>query len=135
MPLLTPCRHAVVGPADGPLVRRTLAVADAAGTPTQVLRSRAAVRELPQLALRSDDAVVLDHGAAVVDPEGAVRAAAGCARDRGAEILTGQAVRAVADGPDEVRVVLDDHELRARRVVLATGAWLASRVEGVAARR
>jgi len=122
--LLTPCRHAVVGPDDGPLVRRTVDVAQACGTSVEVLRARAAVRAVPHLALGPDDTVVLDHDAAVVDPEATVRAAVGCARDRGAEVLTGRVAREVVDGAGEVRVVLDDRVLRARRVVLATGAWL-----------
>ncbi|MFC4616683.1 FAD-dependent oxidoreductase [Cellulomonas algicola] len=137
--LLTPCAHAVVGPGDGPLVGRTRAVAQRCGTSVQVLRSRAAARAVPHLALRTDDTVLLDRAAAVVRPEATVRAAVACAAARGAQVLVGRVVREVRDGADGVVVVLDDRVLRARRVVLATGAWLATgeaaRVVGAPARR
>lgn len=137
--LLTPCAHAVVGPGDGPLVGRTRAVAQRCGTSVQVLRSRAAARAVPHLALRTDDTVLLDRAAAVVRPEATVRAAVACAAERGAQVLVGRVVREVRDGADGVVVVLDDRVLRARRVVLATGAWLATgeaaRVVGAPARR
>ncbi|NKY40622.1 FAD-dependent oxidoreductase, partial [Cellulomonas septica] len=58
--LLSPCAHAVVGPDDGPLVGRTRDVAQRCGTPVEVLRSRAAARAVPHLALRTDDTVLLD---------------------------------------------------------------------------
>jgi sarcosine oxidase len=125
--LLKESPQVVIGPADGSLVGRTLAVARRCGTPCERLTAPAARREFPGLRIDDHETVLLDPRAAIAHPEHAVRAMIECAVALGAEVVVG-AVAGVApvraDGAEAVRVTLADGMVEARAVVVATGSGL-----------
>ncbi|MCK0113384.1 N-methyl-L-tryptophan oxidase [Ornithinimicrobium sp. F0845] len=122
----------MIGPPGSRIIEGTLAAARAHGLPVEVLTPEQIAQRAPGHArVAPGDIGVWDPDAGVLRPEAAIVAATEAARAAGAELVTGQRVRSVEPDADGVTVHLADRELRADRVVVAAGPWLATLLPGV----
>jgi sarcosine oxidase len=80
-------------------------------------------RRWPQFAFAGTDVGVLDSAGGALRPEQAIQAACREAARLGAEVLPSAAVRRVDVDGGGVRVQAGDLTIRARRAVVAAGAW------------
>lgn len=100
------------------------------GVPVELLDCADLRHRFPQHAVFDDDCAVHEPGAGVLDPEGCVRAAVEVATSTSAELITGAAVTAIrpvssrAGSAAHVEVVTGTTIVRARRVIVAAGAWV-----------
>ncbi len=122
-PLFTRSGGLVIGTADGPLIRDTLASAAAGEVEYEWLEPGELRRRYPQHAAFDDDVAVYEPGAGVLRPEACIAAAVAAAERAGAEIRTGSPVEELRVADGHVEVVTGGETIRAARAVLATGAW------------
>lgn len=108
--ILTMTGALMIGPPDSELVAGSLLSAREWGLEHEVLTPADVRRRFPRYNLRDDEIAVYDVGAGFVRPEKAVAAALARARQLGAEINTGVAVRDVSS-------------LGAKHVIVCAGAW------------
>ncbi len=127
--LFQPTGGLAVGRAGLGRIAQTDAVAAAFGLAPRRLSAAELRAEFPIFASVPDDAVAIwDAGAGALFPENCVQAAATAARDLGAVLLENTEVVGhsfAADGT--VRVETSAGVVAARKVVYATGSWLAGR--------
>ena len=117
---------AEIGPPDGVLVHGTLASARLHSLQHEVLEAQDLMRRYP--AFR-----VPPHYVGVVQPDGgfleaapSIHAFLALAKDAGAEIRTGEAVRAIEPHAGGVRIVSDRGIVEAGAVIVAAGPWTKS---------
>ncbi|MBS7542759.1 N-methyl-L-tryptophan oxidase [Ancylobacter oerskovii] len=122
-----------IGRPDSPIVAGTLASCRAYGLDHEILDAEAMARRHPAFALDPDEIAVFETQGGFVRPETAVTAHLALARREGAELR--MAARVTAIEPDDAGVTLrlGAEPLRARRVVVATGPWIAELVPALAA--
>lgn len=130
-PLLRRTGGLVIGPEDGALVAGAIASARAHEVPLEVLSAAAVRRRFP--ALRPDDSLVgvLESRAGVLAPEAAITAMLAAATSHGAELRYDEPVLSWEPAGDGVLVRTAAGEFAARRLVLATGAWMATELPGL----
>lgn len=121
--LLTVSGGVTIGPAEGELIKEARTSAEEQGVDHEVLDADQIRARFPQHNVFDDDVAVYEGGAGALRPERAVQAAVDAARRCGATIITDTGVTAVHPGDGEVVVVTERGSIRARKVVLATGAW------------
>lgn len=120
------------GPPGSEPVAGALAAAAQAGVPVVELNHEELVARQPQYgALGADDVGVWDPGAGLCFPEPIVRAQVDAAQQLGAQVFAHTLVTAVEASGDGVLVRTPTIEIRAERVVVATGAWLGKVVPGL----
>jgi sarcosine oxidase len=126
--LLQPAPGLVVAPAGSQFLQAVLDGARGASVPHQVLEGAALRERFGQFRTGPGDVGVLEPLAAVIDPEVTVRAALEQARAAGAVLRHGVAVTQLRSGPDGTWSVHagEGEPVRARRVLLALGPWLAT---------
>ncbi len=112
-----------IGPRDGELVKDALQCADAGGFEHQLLEPDELAARYPQHAHVDDDVAVLEPGAGILHPEDSIRAALGLAKAAGADLRFDTRVTTLHVGTDGVEISTADETLRARRAIVATGAW------------
>jgi sarcosine oxidase len=116
----------LVGPAGGSIVPQS----EAAGRTHGLAFERPSVAEarhrFPDFSLEDDAQVLFEPDAGVLRVEDCVRAAAGAAERRGAELRTGSVVAKVESTGAGVRVTTLDETFHASRAVLCAGAWSSS---------
>lgn len=112
-----------IGPDDGDLIRDAVRCAQEGGVVVELLDTGDLSARFPQHFLLPGDVGVLEPGAGVLDPEACVRGMAGRAAALGADLRFETVVDRLEYDDDGVRVHLGDTVVRARRAVLATGAW------------
>jgi sarcosine oxidase len=100
-----------------------------AGVPHETLPAAEAARRWP--GLRFDGPVLFHPEAGTVDAAAAVAAFTACARRRGASVHPRTAVQRITVDGDRALVVTDRGTLRARRVVIAAGAWVPGLLGGL----
>jgi sarcosine oxidase len=128
-PLLEMNGALMIGRPDGELVAGALDSAREHGLRHRVLAAGDAAREYPQHRLRPGEVVLWEEAAGALRPEAAIAAAAARARGRGATLLEQQAVSGLRAHADEVEVTAGGATYRARRAVVAVGAWTRSLLE------
>lgn len=121
--LVHPTPGVFFGPPDGPF-GRFLAATLSAGVDVERIDGAAAARQFPLLRFESGDAVMLDRTAGVLAAEHAVDGLRGWLRDHDVEIRDEVTATALHSRDDVVEVITLAGALRARAVVVATGAWL-----------
>ena len=114
-----------LGAEDGVLVSGALRSAREHAVDHEVLDAGALRRRVPALAPPPNTVAVLEHRAGVLFPERCVEALRAAARARGAQLLTEERVVRWDASSGFVSVTTDRAVHRARRVILAAGAWLA----------
>ncbi|MBY0296353.1 MAG: N-methyl-L-tryptophan oxidase [Methylobacterium sp.] len=107
-------------------VDRSIASARACAVPHEVLDGAAIGRRFPQfLGLTGAERVYFEPGGGYVRPEACIAAQLRRAVALGAEIRSGQAVRAIVPEAGAVRIETETETIRAERAVVAAGAWTA----------
>ena len=124
---------AEIGPPDSRLVQGTLACAHLHALRHELLAARELMRRFPAFRVPPDYIAVLQPDGGVLDVEPSVAALVALATAAGAEIRSGEAVRAVEPCAGGVRVVTDRGSVEAGAAIIATGAWMNSLLPGVTA--
>ena len=101
-------------------VRDSVATSLAAGLPVRLLEPAEAVRQFPAFSSEGIAVVLHDAAGGVLHARRATLGLARLARDAGADLREGMAVRGVGDGVVELA---DGSSERADQVLLTTGAW------------
>jgi len=114
-----------LGAEDGALVSGALRSAREHAVAHDVLDAGELRRRVPALAPPPNTVGVLEHRAGILFPERCVEALRGAARQRGAQLLTEERVLRWDAASGFVSVTTDRGVHRARRLILAAGAWLA----------
>ncbi|OEV12854.1 N-methyl-L-tryptophan oxidase [Streptomyces nanshensis] len=112
-----------IGPPDSGVIARALESAREGGFEHRLLEPDEFARRFPQHATIADDVAVHEPGAGVLNPERCVAAALTMARRHGADIRLETPVSAIRHDADGVRIDLGTEQVRARRAIVATGAW------------
>ena len=123
---------AEIGPPEGALVRGTLAAARLHGLRHEVLTAPDVMRRLPAFKVPSDHVAVVQPDGGFVEVEPALAALIERAAAAGAEIRSGETVRAIEPRGGGVRVVTDRGAVEAGAAILAAGPWTASLLPGLA---
>lgn len=122
-----------IGQPDSPIVSGTLASCRAYDLDHAILDPAAMRDRFPAFALDADEIAVLEHQGGFLRPEAAVTAHLAWARANGAAVRLGTRVEAIEPDDGGVTLVVGRDRLRARRVVVATGPWIAELVPRLAA--
>ena len=120
--LRVPTPGVFFGPADGPIAAYRAATA-AAGAPVETLGLAAARARFPLLRFHDDDAVLLDHSAAMVLAADTMQALRRWLAANDVVFSWRCAVRALQEMPGAVQLTTDEGPIAARHVVLACGPW------------
>jgi sarcosine oxidase len=128
--LFVRCGALMMGDRQSPVVAGALASAEQWGLPYEVLDAAEVHRRFPQFQLPADQLALYEADAGYARPEAAVLANLELAIEADAELWFDTVVESVELGPDGVHLSAAGEELRAAKVVLATGAW-ADRLAGL----
>lgn len=131
--LVHPTPGVFFGPPDGPF-GDFLAATLAACTRVEQIDVQAAACAFPLLRFEPGDAVMLDHTAGVLAAGETVAGLREWLVAHDVAILDDTAARRLGPAPDGIVVETDSGTLRARSVVVATGAWLGELVPEQAGR-
>lgn len=112
-----------VGPEDGTVVPGVMASARQHQLDVEPLDAASLNRRFPGFCIPSEFAAVFEAQAGYLRVEDCTRAHVDQALARGAKLRIGAAVRSWAPAGDAVRLVLDDGEIQAGRLVITAGAW------------
>ncbi len=117
-----------IGAPDSKIVSGTRASCDMHGLPHEILDRDAMKRRFPAFALEEGDVGLLDPQGGYIRPEAAIMSYLKLAAEDGAILHFGE--RVVAIDPDDrgVTLVSSNGRYRARKVIVATGAWIAELV-------
>lgn len=122
----------IIGNPASPTTVTALESASLLGTQAEVISRGDMRRRYPNYRLSKDEMAILDHGAGVIYPERAVRAAADAAVARGARLLRECRVTSISQIGSRVEVVAANGTEVYDKVVLAVGAWTATLVPEIA---
>ena len=122
-PLFVRTGALMIGAADSAVVTGTLASANRWGLDHEVLDADQMRQRYPQFSLRPGEVAVFETDAGYVRPEDVVRAHLDLAQRDGAELRFGVKVTDWRLDGDGVLVAFAGGQARARRLVLAAGAW------------
>src|SRR3954469_8212739 len=114
---------AEIGPPDGVLVQGTLASARAHSLPHEVFDAQDFMRRYPAFRVPADFVGVVQPDGAFLEAAPSIRAWLALAKDAGAEIRTGETIRAIAPHAGGVRIVSDRGSVEAGTVIVAAGPW------------
>jgi sarcosine oxidase len=115
-----------IGPPDGALVTGTLTSARAHGLPHELLAAHEIMRRFPAFRLPPAHVGVVQPDGGFVEAEASIHAMLALAQGMGAEIHTGETVRAIEPRADAVRLVTGQTTIEAGAVVVAAGPWIES---------
>ena len=117
---------AEIGPPDGILVRGTLAAAHLHGLTHEVLAAPDLMRRFPAFLLPPDYVAVMQPDGGFLQAESSIHAMLALAQVAGAELRTGETVRAIEPRAGGVRVVTDRAVIDAGSAIIAAGPWIGS---------
>jgi sarcosine oxidase len=120
-----------IGSPQSVLVRGTLASARLHGLRHDVLAAAELMRRFPVFKVSADYVGVLQEDGGWIAIESAFAAWTALARDRGAQIRTGERVRAIEQRAGSVRIASDAGIIETPVVVLTAGAWTNQLVGGL----
>ena len=123
-PLLQVTGIIELGAPDSELVAGTLRSARQHALPHEVLDAAAVMRRFPAFRVPPDFVGVFQPEGGVLAAEPAVRAHAALAQAAGAELRTGETVRALAPSSGGVRIVTDRGTIEAGHVIVSPGPWI-----------
>lgn len=115
---------AEIGPADGELVRGTLAAAARYGVPHDALDAAALMRRYPQFNVPETFAAVFQSDGGYIEAARAIDAYVRLAVDLGAEIHANERVLALEPGTHGVRITTDRSVFETAGAIVAAGPWL-----------
>jgi sarcosine oxidase len=132
-PLLHVTGVAEIGPADGTLVRGTLASVEIHGLRHEVLSAAQLMQRLPAFKVPRDFVGVLQPDGGFLEAEAAVETLLSLASTAGAEIRRREAVRAIEPRGHHVRIGTDRDTIEAGAAIVALGPWIKTLVPDVPA--
>jgi sarcosine oxidase len=115
---------AEIGPPNGALVTGTLAAAQVHDLPHTVLDASDLMRRFPGFRVPADYVGVVQQDGGLLRPESAIFALLRLAKAAGAELRTGERVRALEPRAAGVRIVTDHGRIEAGTAVVAAGPWM-----------
>jgi sarcosine oxidase len=121
--LLTETGGLMLGPRSCKTVAGSLASAERWGLDHELLDAADIARRWPTLTPAASDVGLYEARAGVVRPEATVAAQVGLARERGAELHFNEVVTGWRTTSSGIEVATEGSLYRARRIVLAPGAW------------
>lgn len=130
---LTPVRGVFFG-SDRPRFRSFVQTTLAHSRGVEEIDAASARRQFPLLRFADDHRVLVDHTAGVLAADGILAGLRAWLTAHGVEFWWSTGVSAVASEVDAVLLATERGTLRARRVVLACGAWASTLVPELAAR-
>jgi sarcosine oxidase len=113
-----------IGPPDGILVPGTLASVHAHALPHATFAASELKQRFPALQVPPGYVGVLQPDGGFLDAEASVHALLALAKGAGAEIRTGEAIRAIEPGAAGVRIVTDRGTIEAAAAIAALGPWI-----------
>jgi sarcosine oxidase len=113
-----------IGPPAGLVVAGTLAASRQHDLAHEVLDARETVRRFPAFRLPAEYVAVVQPDGGYLLAEPAIHALITLAQSAGAEIRTGETVRAIEPRGDGVRVTTDRGAIDAGRAIVTAGPWL-----------
>jgi sarcosine oxidase len=121
-PLSIPTPGCFFGPNDGdyPKYRASVAGFDC----VDEIDPAEARRRFPQMTFADADSVIVDSSCAALKAEEIIRRLIGHAGSNGATLLERTAVRRIEVGRSPIRLILDEGELLADRVIVTAGGWI-----------
>jgi sarcosine oxidase len=123
--LVVKCGGVDLTPADQPeLVDPYAAAMRAADIPFDDWTGAEAMRRFPQFTLDPRSRVLHQAESGLLDPRKAIHTQVALARARGACVLDETPVRRLIPEADGFRLMLDDEEIVARKVIVAADAWI-----------
>lgn len=126
--LLTVTGVLQLGRPDSPIVSGSRQACELHGLPFTVFEPDEVRARFPAFALDDDEVALLEPEGGYLRPEAAVMAHLKCAARDGAVLRFGERVTAIEPGEGGVTIVSDLGRVRARKVVVATGPWIAELV-------
>lgn len=126
--LLTVTGVLQLGRPDSPIVSGSRQACELHGLPFTVFGADEVRARFPAFALDDDEVALLEPEGGYLRPEAAVMAHLKCAARDGAALRFGERVTAIEPGDGGVTVVSELGRVRARKVVVATGPWIAELV-------
>lgn len=124
-PLLESCGTLLIGERGCEVLSASLRSANAHGIPVHELDADALRARYPLFRVPDSHAGLLEPSGGFVRPEASIHAAIFDAREHGAEVREEVRVRHLAEVEDHVVLSAADGEIRARRLIVTTGAWTA----------
>ena len=124
---------AEIGPPAGALVKGTLAASRLHGLRHETLTAPELMRRFPAFALPPDYVAVLQPDGGFVEVEPSIAALVARATAKGADIRSGERVRAIEPRAESVRIVTDRGIVEAGAAIVTTGAWTKSLLPALAA--
>jgi sarcosine oxidase len=115
---------AEIGPPTGALVRGTLEAARLHGLHHDVLAAAELMRRFPAFRVPPEHVAVVQPDGGFLDVEPSIAAQIALATAAGAEIRSGEAVRAIEPRAGLVRIVSERGVVEAGAVIVAAGAWM-----------
>jgi sarcosine oxidase len=115
---------AEIGPPAGILVRGTLEAARLHGLRHDVLTAAELMRRFPVFRLSPEHVAVVQPDGGVLDVEPSIAAQIALATAAGAEIRSGDTVRAIEPRAGRVRIISDHGVVEAGTAIVAAGAWM-----------
>jgi sarcosine oxidase len=115
---------AELGPADGELIRGTLAGASRYGIPHEAMDAAALMRRYPSFRLPNDFVAVLQADGGYIAAAAALNANIRAATTAGAVVRTNETVIAIEPSANRVRIKTDCDEIEADGAIVAAGPWL-----------
>lgn len=121
-----------IGRPDSKIVSGTKASCDLHGLPHEILDKAEMARRYPAFALEDGEIGLLDPQGGYVRPEATIMGYLKLAAEDGAELHFGERVTAIEPDEDGVDIQTATGRYRARKVIVATGAWIAELVSELA---
>lgn len=121
-----------IGRPDSKIVSGTKASCDLHDLTHEILDKAEMARRYPAFALEDGEIGLLDPQGGYIRPEAAIMGYLKLAAEDGAELHFGERVTAIEPDEDGVDILTTTGRYRARKVVVATGAWIAELVPELA---
>jgi len=123
---------AEIGPPNGTLVNGTLGCAQIHGLRHEVLSASELMRRFPAFNVPPDYVAIVQPDGGILAAEAAIAAQLALATAAGAEVRSGETVRAIEHRADDVRIITDRGSVDAGAVIVAAGPWVASLLPALA---
>ena len=123
---------AEIGPPNGTLVNGTLGCAQIHGLRHEVLSASELMRRFPAFSVPPDYVAIVQPDGGILAAEAAIAAQLALATAAGAEVRSGETVRAIEHRANDVRIITDRGSVDAGAVIVAAGPWIASLLPALA---
>jgi sarcosine oxidase len=124
---------AEIGPPDGALINGVLASVSRHALRYELLSASELMRRIPAFQLPPQYQAVIQPDGGFLAAEPSIHAMLALARSAGAEIRTGETIRAIEPSSAGVRIITDRERLDAGAAVVAVGPWIKAMLPGLQA--